>query len=172
MQTHIEIVQLIVAYTLTGAFVFTVIATCLSLVGWIEFKFAEQQKKLFSVLIVELVVVCVGFFAGFLKFDASSVQEAVISDYINAPGLSAVGSNFEKSNFSKSKFSQGMFNQTLFDMTAFRDTVFVKSDFRGAEFQGANFKGVDLSKIVIDENTILPETDNKPIKPTSKASAD
>ena len=161
-----------VAYSLAGAFVFTVVVTCLSLIGWVEFKVAEQQKKLFSILIVELVIVCVGFFAGLLKFDTASVQEAVITDYMNAPGLSAVGSNFEKGNFSESNFRQGMFDRTLFDETSFRETTFLFSDFRGSEFNGANFEGVDLSRIVIDENTVLPKTVNKSTQPSANATAD
>lgn len=77
MGVHAQLIQLIVAYTLTGALVFTVIITCLSLVGWIKFADQAQQNKLFAVLIVELVVVSVGFFAGLLKFDAKSVEQKI-----------------------------------------------------------------------------------------------
>lgn len=39
--------------------------------GWIKFADPNQQKKLFAVLVVEVVVVSVGFFAGIFKFTAS-----------------------------------------------------------------------------------------------------
>ena len=48
--------MLVVGWTLVGGFVFTMIVTCLSLVGWIRFADKSQQKKLFLVLIAELVV--------------------------------------------------------------------------------------------------------------------
>jgi hypothetical protein len=68
---------LIVAYTLTGALVFTVVITSLSLVGWIRFADNAQQKKLFSILAVELVLVSVGFFGGLLKFDPQQVERKI-----------------------------------------------------------------------------------------------
>jgi hypothetical protein len=77
MGIHAQLIQLIVAYTLTGALVFTVVITCMSLVGWIQFADQAQQNKLFLVLIVELVSVSVGFFAGLLKFDAKSVEQKI-----------------------------------------------------------------------------------------------
>src|SRR4051794_22468299 len=77
MGVHAQLIQLIVGYTLAGAVVFTVIVTCLSLVGWIKFADASQQNKLFGVLIVELIVICVGFFGGLLRFDAKSVEQKI-----------------------------------------------------------------------------------------------
>jgi hypothetical protein len=77
MSTHSHLIQLIVGYTLAGALVFTVVVTCLSLVGWIKFADAGQQNKLFAVLIVELVAVGVGFFAGLLKFDPTQVERKI-----------------------------------------------------------------------------------------------
>jgi len=77
MGTHAELIQLIVGYTLAGALVFTVVITCLSLVGWIDFANQAQQNKLFYVLIVELVVVSVGFFGGLLKFDPKQVEQRI-----------------------------------------------------------------------------------------------
>ncbi|HEX3555116.1 MAG TPA: hypothetical protein VIA62_17980 [Thermoanaerobaculia bacterium] len=59
---HPEIFKLIIGYTLVGAFVFTVIVTCLSLVGVVRFASQNQQKRLFQVLIVELVVGALGIF--------------------------------------------------------------------------------------------------------------
>jgi hypothetical protein len=62
MNAHLEIIRMILAYTLTGAGIFTVVITCASLVGWIKFADAKQQSKLFYVLIVELIAVAVGFY--------------------------------------------------------------------------------------------------------------
>ena len=70
---HQFFVQLIIAYTLAVAFAFTVLVTCLSLVGWIGFANPEQQKKLFYALIVELVVIGVSFFSGWIEFDPTGV---------------------------------------------------------------------------------------------------
>jgi len=77
MGAHAQLIQLIVGYTLAGALVFTVIITCLSLVGWIKFADPAQQNKLFVVLIVELVVISVGFFGGLLKFDPQQVERKI-----------------------------------------------------------------------------------------------
>jgi hypothetical protein len=77
MGVHAQLIQLIVGYALAGALVFTVVVTCLSLVGWVKFADQAQQNKLFIVLIVELVVISVGFFGGLLKFDAKSVEQKI-----------------------------------------------------------------------------------------------
>lgn len=77
MGAHAQLIRLIVGYTLVGALVFTVIITCLSLVGWIKFADQAQQTKLFGVLIVELVIISVGFFGGLLKFDPQQVEQKI-----------------------------------------------------------------------------------------------
>ncbi len=74
---HQVIIQLIVAYTLVGAFIFTVVVTCLSLVGWIKLADAGQQQKLFTVLVVELVVGCLAFFLNFLTFNPAVVAKQI-----------------------------------------------------------------------------------------------
>ena len=56
MISHFTLIQLMIAYTLTGAFIFTVVVTCCSLVGWIKLADKRQQNKLFYTLIVELCV--------------------------------------------------------------------------------------------------------------------
>jgi hypothetical protein len=77
---HVEIVQLAIAYTLLGALVFTVVITCLSLVGIVRFANQEQQRRLFAALILELVVGCVGFFFNFLKLDPTAVSRNIASN--------------------------------------------------------------------------------------------
>src|SRR6266481_8941828 len=78
MVDHQELIRLTIAYTLAGAFVFTVVITCLSLVGWIKFADKKQQQKLFTCLVVQLVVVGVGFFTGFLRFNVSKVANDLV----------------------------------------------------------------------------------------------
>lgn len=77
MNVHIEIIKLIIAYTLAGAFVFTVIITCISLIYPI-FKEPAQQRKLFYTLIIELVVICLGFFSNVLAFDPQHAEKQII----------------------------------------------------------------------------------------------
>lgn len=82
MATHVEFMKLIIGYTLVGAFIFTVAATCLSLVGWIKFANAGQQSKLFGVLIVELVTIGLGVFTNMLNLSpretAAKVQAPLV----------------------------------------------------------------------------------------------
>jgi hypothetical protein len=78
MINHVQMIQLIIAYTLVGAFVFTVVITCLSLVGWIKFANKKQQQKLFAALIVQLVIGCVGFFTQLLQFNPSTVANELV----------------------------------------------------------------------------------------------
>lgn len=76
---HPEIIRLVIAYTLVGAFVFTAIITCLSLIGLVKFANSQQQNKLFYVMIVELVVGSVGFFFNFISFSPSTVSAKIES---------------------------------------------------------------------------------------------
>ncbi len=77
MQSHQEIIKLIISYTLVGAFVFTVLITLASLVGWVRFQDHKQQKKLFNVLIVQLIIGCVAFFMDYLSLNPQKTFEAV-----------------------------------------------------------------------------------------------
>lgn len=78
MDEHKLIIELIIAYTLAGAFVFTVIITCLSLVGWIRFADPQQQKKLFYIIIVELAALCIGYFGNFINFNSGYFPKKII----------------------------------------------------------------------------------------------
>ena len=77
LSAQIELIKLTIAYTLLGAFIFTVVATCLSLVGLVKFAKPSQQSKLFAILIVELVTICVGAFANLLQFNPNEAQRQV-----------------------------------------------------------------------------------------------
>jgi len=75
---HLEFIKLAIAYTLLGAFIFTVAVTCLSLIGIVRFADTKQQKRLFTALIVQLVVVGVGFFTQLLTFDPKDAASAAL----------------------------------------------------------------------------------------------
>ncbi len=77
------ILKLVIAYTLVGAFVFTVIVTCLSLVGWVRLADDSQQRKLFTILIVELVVGCVAWFFQFLALDPGAIAKEIGQRAVN-----------------------------------------------------------------------------------------
>lgn len=80
MVDHQQIISLVIAYTLAGAVVFTVVITCLTLVGWVRLADENQQKKLFYILIVEVIGISVSFFGGFLRYDPVGVQRDIIRD--------------------------------------------------------------------------------------------
>jgi hypothetical protein len=63
-----SLVQLVVAWTLVGAFIFTVLVTCASLIGLIRFQDEGQQRKMFYVLSVQLVAIGVTYFANVLNY--------------------------------------------------------------------------------------------------------
>jgi hypothetical protein len=77
LATHLQLIKLVIAYTLVGAFFFTVVVTCLSLIYKNIFVRPTQQSKLFTILIVELIVICVGSFANFLEFNPVSAQREI-----------------------------------------------------------------------------------------------
>lgn len=84
LSTHIPIIKLLIAYTILGAFIFTVLATCLSLVGLVKFARPSQQSKLFTILIVELVTICIGVFANLLEFDPKETKREVERPLVEA----------------------------------------------------------------------------------------
>lgn len=81
---YTELIQIIVAYTLVAVFVFTAIITSLSMVGVVKFAHSSQQKTLFKVLIVELVIVAVGFFGNILTFNPSEVRKNIVTNEFNS----------------------------------------------------------------------------------------
>lgn len=75
---HTEIIKFIIAYTFTGVLVITAAFVTFSMVGWIKFSDKSQQKKLFNLLIVEIIAVGIGFYADFMRFNPSAVIESVV----------------------------------------------------------------------------------------------
>jgi hypothetical protein len=86
---HSEIFQLIIGYSFVLVIVFTALITAGSLVGWVKFFNDKQQKKLFNVLIIELILISLSFFSGLVKFDADKVTNNIIENgkqiLINTP---------------------------------------------------------------------------------------
>jgi predicted nucleic acid-binding Zn-ribbon protein len=74
---HVAIIKLAISYTLALAFVFTVIITCLSMLGWVKFADPKQQKRLFVAVVVQLAVGSVGVFFDFLKSNPTEVKEQI-----------------------------------------------------------------------------------------------
>ncbi|MCD4657095.1 MAG: hypothetical protein K8S87_06080 [Planctomycetes bacterium] len=89
---HAQIIELIIAYTLVGAFVFTVIVTLLSMVGWIKFADKAQQTKLFSILIVELIIGVLGFFFNFLNYSPAGVHGQIQEEVRNESAMDTLSS--------------------------------------------------------------------------------
>ena len=73
-----SLIQLVIAWTLVGAFVFAIVVTCGSLVGLIQFKDSAQQKKMFYVLIVQLVALGVTYFGKFLNYSPTTAANDVV----------------------------------------------------------------------------------------------
>ena len=67
MEDQVILIRYVVAWTLVGAIIFTTIATCASLVGWIKFASRKQQNALFAILIVELMGGSVAFFLDLIR---------------------------------------------------------------------------------------------------------
>jgi hypothetical protein len=90
---HSVVMQLAIGYTLVGAFIFTVVVTLLSMIGLVRFADPKQQQKLFTVLIVELVVICVGVFGNLVRLDPGQVKKDVqlqtIARVVAAPNVAA-----------------------------------------------------------------------------------
>jgi hypothetical protein len=97
-----EMMGLVIGWTIVGGFVFTMIITLLSLVGWIKFADRSQQKKLFSTLIVGVVVAAGAGLVGGAKLDFKSVENNlhqegetkgkldVVHHFLGSPAAAAV----------------------------------------------------------------------------------
>lgn len=80
MNIHIEIIKLVIAYSLVGSFLFTLVVTCLSLVNVIKSIDKKLKRKLINVLVVEVAVIAIGSFSNLLKLDAGTVSDNIRSD--------------------------------------------------------------------------------------------
>jgi hypothetical protein len=75
-----DMMKLVIGWTIVGAFLFTTIITCLSLVGWVKFADAKQQKKLFGALILEVVVGAGAAVAGGVNLDVEGTRKNTQSE--------------------------------------------------------------------------------------------
>ncbi|OQX27546.1 MAG: hypothetical protein BWK80_04735 [Desulfobacteraceae bacterium IS3] len=89
---HQEIMTLIIGYTCVGVFVATSFITVLSLVNVIKIEH-KAKNKLFAVLVVEILTIGVGTFAGFLnpkplsdKVESLEIVNNGYSSVIENPG--------------------------------------------------------------------------------------
>jgi hypothetical protein len=73
---QLYLIQLVIGWTCVGVFVCTAIMTLLAMAGLLKMD-PEERKKLFAVLIVEVVVVCVALFANLIQINPAPVQEEV-----------------------------------------------------------------------------------------------
>lgn len=97
-ETHSAIIQLIIAYTFIGGLIFTMVITCLSLIGLVTFSNKSQQNKLFGLLIVEFSIVSIGSASNFLIFDPKTAQNAAIKDALQITRSSPVISDVKLNN--------------------------------------------------------------------------
>jgi len=77
VSAHIEIIKLIIAWALTGSFLFTLIVTCLSLINVVKSIDRKLRNKFVSILIVEVAVIAVGSFSDALRFDPAKASNII-----------------------------------------------------------------------------------------------
>lgn len=73
---HKEIMTLIVGYTCVGVFVATAIITILSLVGLLRID-PDAKKKLFTILVVEVVLISVALWRDFITLDKKPLEAKI-----------------------------------------------------------------------------------------------
>lgn len=73
---HKEIMTLIIGYTCVGVFVATAIITLLSLVGLLRIN-PDVKKKLFAILIVEVVSIGVALWKDFITLDKKPLEAKI-----------------------------------------------------------------------------------------------
>lgn len=66
-----EIMKLTIAWTCVGVFIATAVITLLALVRVIKLAEARYLNRLFGLLVVEIVALCVTYFAGMLRAPAA-----------------------------------------------------------------------------------------------------
>ena len=76
-ETQVELMKLIIGYTLVGVFVFTAISTCLAMVNIIKFADRSQYNTLFKALIIEVVIGCVAMFSGLINLSPAATVKTI-----------------------------------------------------------------------------------------------
>ena len=76
MFSPVDLMKLIIGFTCVGVFVATSVITVLALGGILKLP-RSQSSKLFNVLIVQVVVISVGIFAGLFDLNAVKAKEEV-----------------------------------------------------------------------------------------------
>lgn len=90
-----ELMQLAIGWTIVGGFVVTMALTCLSLVGWVKFADKRQQNKLFSALIVQVVVGAGSWAGGGAKFDPAPIRQELHREGANVAIREMVNSSLD-----------------------------------------------------------------------------
>ena len=75
--TQVELMKLIIGYTVVGVFVFTAIATCLAMVNVIKFTDKSQYNILFKALIVEVVGLGIALFSGLINLNPTTAVQQI-----------------------------------------------------------------------------------------------
>ena len=83
------LMQLVIGWTCVGVFVATAVITVLAVVRLITID-DDLRNKLFTALIVEVVVIGVGVFSGLVKLDAEPVNEELVAGSEAAATLTAI----------------------------------------------------------------------------------
>lgn len=102
-----ETMQLVVGWTIVGAFVFTVTMTCGSMVGWVRFADRNQQRKLFSAVIVEIVLAVGTSATNVARFDPSAVRNDLLDKGNNKAILDLLDDGTKAQPGSQPKLTKG-----------------------------------------------------------------
>ncbi len=86
---QIYLIKLVIGWTCAGVFVCTAVITVLAIVRLIAID-DDLRKKLFAVLIIEVVIIGVGVFGGLVKLDASPVQQELVAGSEAAATLTTI----------------------------------------------------------------------------------
>lgn len=73
---HKELMTLIIGYTCVGVFVTTAVITVLSLIGVIKID-PDAKRKLYEILIFEIVVIGIGLFGNFISINPKPVEAKI-----------------------------------------------------------------------------------------------
>lgn len=117
----------------------------------IQAKKDSDEKEMLMTTIRETNVIVKGL-ANRDPDDSASVQLEELSNT-----LDNVASNLPNSQFSLSNFEYSDFSGSNLRFSNMQNTMFEGVLFEGSVFTNADFRGVDLSQVVVDQNTKLPD---------------